>query len=158
MTTQLDITDNLGPTESIEHVIVLAFHEDDLLLLNDKVDRFPVASFERGERIAKTVLRELYAQTGALLQRCGLLGLLRFNGMEARRTVPVYVGLVQQLETPVLSSIAERNFCDIDVAFRLLRQDYLREVKSRLFYHAFKMFKHLKHESESMPIMKGGFY
>jgi len=140
----IELSDSLVEKELIEEILIVSFLGEKMLLVRKgKVHRFPLIKLEQGESIEKTVRRELYYQTGALLKTGQLLGLLRFGD---EQVVPIYVGLISHLEKPVLKNDFRKRVCDIDVAYEKLTQDYWQKTKSFLFYHAYKLAKQIERE------------
>tara|TARA_Y100000031_G_C8200997_1_gene376193 strand:- start:81 stop:320 length:240 start_codon:yes stop_codon:yes gene_type:complete len=62
--------ETLPGLDLIKQVIVLAFTDDKLLMIenhNEKRPKLPEITFDTNESLDKTVRREIYAQTGSLI-------------------------------------------------------------------------------------------
>lgn len=113
--------------------------------------RLPLAKFDAAEPLEQTVRRDLYAQTGALLKRSQQLGILHFEHADPSkrhldRHVPIYIGVIYELESPILHSPEQRELVSFDEASQRLRQDYLRKVKAFLFSQALNHIYEMKKE------------
>lgn len=148
--TYIELSHNLDRTDRVDEILIMSFYQDKLLLMKKgKTFRFPIATFEPGESLEKTVRRDLYERTGALLRTGKLLGLLRFEHANPRlsnkdKEIPIYVCTIYHFESPVLKNEYKKHLCDIGSAYQKLRQPYWEKVKAYLFYHAYKLYREME--------------
>ena len=146
--TWIEISDTLDKHDPIVDILVMAFHDGELLLLKSALGhRFPRARFEDREAMNKTVRREVYEQTGAFLKESRLLGLLKAEDTRGESSqTPIYVGLVHNVESPVLKDVGRRVFHDPDDAFKLLDPEEWKRTRGVLFYHAFRLHQDMERD------------
>lgn len=142
MKVYIELSNVLHDLSIVEQVMVFCFFEDKVILQEkDMKWRFPEARFDRAEALEKTVRRELYEQTGALLKHGEMLGLMHFD---SSTSIPIYVGTAYPVETPVLRTDWQPRITELDDAYKMLKEPYRKKTKAFLFYHAHKRFKELE--------------
>lgn len=144
MKAYLELSDSLDDREQVDEILILAYLGDELLMLRkNRETTLPRARFEREEAIEKTVRRALYEQTGAFLRKSKLLGLLRIEEDQSEKELPVYVGIVNHIESPVLHDAGRKRLCNSHEARRQLADPEWEKTKDFMFYHAWKMKERL---------------
>lgn len=148
---------SLPPNQFINNVMVIAFIDNKILMIQDQDDKdlkFPEFAFDHNESIEKTLRREVYNQTGALIRDSSLLGTLTFVSKIRRYNcyIPLYIGNIMTIEnTALMPKTLHRKVLDIEESFRELKAGYWSKIKAYLFYHAYKL-------SQAMNKQNGGKY
>ena len=146
----IDPSESLPKIDLIKEILVIAFTDEKILMVTkeNQGPRFPEILFEQHEALEKTVRREIYNQTGALIKNSRLLGTLTFKSeiQQENTYIPIYIGQITAIENTVLMpKTIRRKLLDIEDCYTELKDEYWTKIKDYLFYHAFKLFQALKH-------------
>lgn len=124
----------------------VGFYQGHVLLIREEGEySLPKVSFESSESLEKTVRREVYSQTGALVETSELFGILKiikpYHPL-VYVNVPIYVGNIYGIES--CPAKKQRHLISIDSVCESLKQPYFQKIKGYLLYHAYKLSCHLK--------------
>ena len=143
-----ELTDLLPPAPDLDVILVLALYKEKLLML--KVDgykrlKIPRFQFEPDESISKVLRREIYMQTGALVDKSELIGCLKHPHKRKFPDVPVYVANIVTVDNPVLTpSEYHRKLVSISTAYSTMQESLETKVANYLLYQAEKRWFKMK--------------
>ncbi len=137
--------DSLPSLETISEILVVPFFDKKILMIEEEDSdhhRFPAIRLEQAESLEKTVRREVYAQTGALVKQSGLLGILKFiDPLDSSNcnNIPIYVAQVYRIEnTPLIPATYHRKLNALKSVMEELIQPYWKRIREYLLYHSYK--------------------
>lgn len=142
MKAYIELTQDLPRPLPLE-ALVWCFTQDHVLMTKHEGHAtLPRARVEPQEALAKTVRRETYYTTGALLRHAEMLGVFWFKDSKTTTPVAVYLGIIERFEKPVLKN--GKTLTHITQLSRALREWYWTRTLQYLTYHAWKQHQRLK--------------
>lgn len=143
----IELTNVLPERYKIEKAIAVCFFKDDIVIVDSHTNgmKFPTVQLEQSEAPERTVRREVYSLTGALLRETVLLGVMHVLTDGKKESVAVYVGDVVALEdTPLIPANYHRSLMNTEDVYRWLSRSQYEPVRDYLLYHAYEKFKRIR--------------